>query len=147
MSPSTPLTPRTGSFKSITSFHKQGHCQQDVFRGLPPGPLSLHQGFSWHRRGQLAARPDRVFLPPLLESWPLVARDIATTFDHHAYLLRLELAGMATLPTMVLAAGHSRSLYWKLNSAIPDNLAFRPTFEAAWRLVLDAKPSDPVCRL
>jgi hypothetical protein len=112
----------------------------DAFRVLFPCSIA----FSWHRRGQLAARLDRVYLPPLLESRPRVARYIATTSDHHAFLLRLELAGVATLPTPDAAAGRSRSLYWKLNTAVLDDPAFRPAFEAAWRPVLASKPTDPV---
>jgi exonuclease III len=99
----------------------------DAFRVLFPCTIA----FSWHRRGHLAARLDRVYLPPLLESRPRVARYIATTSDHHAFLLRLELAGVATLPTPDAAAGRSRSLYWKLNTAVLDDPAFRPAFEDA----------------
>ncbi len=49
----------------------------------------------------MSARLDRIYLPPILESRPRVARYIATTSDHHAYLLWLELVGLATLPQAV----------------------------------------------
>ncbi len=70
-------------------------------------------------------RLDWVYLPPLLESRPRIARYIAITpSDHHAYLLRLELAGDATLPRPDTAAGRSHSMFWKPNSAVLDDPAF-----------------------
>jgi hypothetical protein len=50
---------------------------------------------------------------------------------------------MATLPMPDAIAGRSCSLYWKLNSTVLDNPAFRPSFKATWRPVLAAKPVDP----
>jgi exonuclease III len=80
----------------------------DALRVLHPCARS----FSWHRRGQASARYDRVYLPPLLEARPRVARYIATTSDHYAFLLRLEMAGVALLPEDHRRQGSS--LYWKL---------------------------------
>jgi hypothetical protein len=55
----------------------------------------------------LPSRLDRAYLPPLLESRPRVARYIPTSSDHHAYLLRLETAGLAIMP---LSASY---LFWQ----------------------------------
>jgi hypothetical protein len=68
----------------------------DSFRSLHP----TSRIYSFHRRGMPASRLDSAYLPPLLESRPRVARYIPTSSDHHAYLLRLETAGLAIMPSL-----------------------------------------------
>jgi hypothetical protein len=82
-----------------------------------------------------------VYLPPLLEARPRVARYIATTSDHHAFLLRLEMAGVALLPEDRRRQGSS--LYWKLNTAVLADPSFLPAFSAAWGPVLAERPLGP----
>jgi exonuclease III len=66
----------------------------DAFRVLFPVKVQ----FSWHRRGNSSSRLDRMYLPPLLESRPRVVLYIPTVSDHHALLVRLETAGIASIP-------------------------------------------------
>jgi hypothetical protein len=106
----------------------------DSFRVLHP----TTRVFSFHRRGYEASRLDRVYLPPLLESRPRVARYLPGTSDHHAYFLRLETAGLAVLPS--LASKRSASLYWKLNSSVLSDPTFLPAFRAFWRPLADSRP-------
>jgi hypothetical protein len=57
--------------------------------------------FSFHRRGSGPSKLDRIYLPPLLESRPRVARYLPCTSDHHAYILRMETAGLAVHPALL----------------------------------------------
>ncbi len=61
----------------------------DAYRVIHPATVR----YSWHRRGFAAARLDRLYLPPLLEARPLLARYIPTTSDYYAFLLLLDLTG------------------------------------------------------
>jgi hypothetical protein len=72
-----------------------------------------------------------------------VARYIATTSDHHAYLLRLELAGLATLPQAAPPDVRAGSLYWKLNTSVLRDPAFLPAFREVWGGAVAEKPPDP----
>ncbi len=74
---------------------------------------------------------DRAYLPPILESRFRVARYIPTSSEHHAYLLGLETAGLALLPSLPSIASSS-SLYWKFNSSFVNNSSFLPAFRAMW---------------
>jgi len=81
---------------------------------------SLHPAsriYSFHCQNSPAARLDRAYLPPLLESRPRVARYLPTTSNHHAYLLRLETAGLAILPSLATSVS-ADSLCWKFNSSL-----------------------------
>jgi len=93
--------------------------------------------FSFHRRDVAPSRLDRVYLPPLLEDRPRLARYLPGTSDHHAYLLRIETAGLAVLPS--LASKRSASLYWKLNSSILSDPDFLPAFRAMWLPLVHGK--------
>ena len=106
----------------------------DSFRTLHPAAAV----FSFYRRGLPPSRLDRVYLPPLLESRPRVARYLPCSSDHHAFLLRLETAGLAVLPS--LASTRSASLYWKLNSSILSDPAFIPAFRDMWLPLLASRP-------
>ena len=99
----------------------------DAFRALHP----VARIYSFHRRGNPAARLDRAYLPPILESRPRVARYIPTTSDHSAFLLRLETVGLAILPSLGPRQA-SNSLYWKLNSSLLTDPRFLPAFRAMW---------------
>ncbi len=57
--------------------------------------------FSVHRQGSGPSHLDRIYLPPLLESRPRVARCLPCTSDHHAYILRMETAGLAVHPALL----------------------------------------------
>jgi hypothetical protein len=109
----------------------------DSFRVLHP----TTRVFSIHMRGFVASRLDRIYIPPLLESRPRVARYLPGTSDHHAYFLRLETAGLAVLPS--LASKRSASLYWKLNSSVLSDPTFLPAFRTFWRPLADSRPRPP----
>jgi hypothetical protein len=109
----------------------------DSFRTLHPATSV----FSFHRRGSEPSRIDRIYLPPLLESRPRVARYLPCTSDHHAYFLRLETAGLAVLPS--LASKKSASLYWKLNSSVLKEHSFLPAFRQMWTPIAASRPSPP----
>ena len=110
----------------------------DSFRSLHPASRT----YSFHRRGMLPSRLDRAYLPPLLESRPRVARYIPTSSDHHAYLLRLETAGLAIMPSLGPRAA-SNSLYWKFNSSLLADPNFLPAFRAMWLPLAAARPLPP----
>jgi len=94
--------------------------------------------FSFYRRGSDPTRLDRIYLPPLLESRPRVARYLPCTSDHHAFFLRLETAGLAVLPS--LASKKSASLYWKLNSSVLKEQSFLPAFRRMWTPLAASRP-------
>jgi hypothetical protein len=79
-------------------------------------------------------------LPPILESRPRVTRYIPTSSDHHAYLLRPEIAGLALLPLLPSPAS-SGSLYWKFNSFLVNNSGFLPAFRAMWEPLAARRPA------
>jgi hypothetical protein len=72
-----------------------------------------------------------------------VACYIATTSDHHAYLLRLELAGLATLLQVAPPDVRAGSLYWKLNASVLRDPAFLPAFREVWGGTVAEKLPDP----
>jgi len=109
----------------------------DSFRVLHP----TARVFSFNRPGAPSSRLDRIYIPPLLESRPRVARYLPSTSDHLAYLLRLETAGLAVLPS--LASKKSASLYWKFNSALLSDPTFLPAFRAFWRPLAASRPLPP----
>ena len=109
----------------------------DSFRVLHPTATV----FSFNRPGSASSRLDRIYIPPLLESRPRVARYLPSTSDHLAYLLRLETAGLAVLPS--LASKRSASLYWKFNSSLLSDPAFLPAFRAFWRPLAASRPLPP----
>jgi hypothetical protein len=80
----------------------------DSFRSLHPASRI----YSFHCQNSPAACLDRAYLPPLLESCPRVARYLPTTSNHHAYLLQLETAGLAILPSLTNSVS-ADSLCWK----------------------------------
>jgi len=102
------------------------HSYTDGFRCLHPAAAQ----YSFHRQNSASSRLDTVFLPPLLETRPRVAIYTPTTSDHHAFILRLETAGLAVLPPLPRAA--RGSLYWKLNSAVLTAPDFMPAFTDLW---------------
>jgi hypothetical protein len=61
--------------------------------------FSHHVQFSWFGCGKSSSRLDHVYLPPLLGSRPPVAFYMPSVYDHNAFLLCLETAGVAMLPT------------------------------------------------
>ena len=107
----------------------------DAFRVLHPATTR----FSWYRRGCAAARLDRIYLPPPLESAPRVARYIPTTSDHHAFLLKLDKTGLS-LPDPQRS---SASFYWKFNSSLLKEKDFLPTFTDMWQQVAAAVITFP----
>ena len=113
----------------------QDFLYTDSFRTLHPTAVV----FSFHRRGCEPSRLDRAYIPPLLESRPRVARYLPTTSDHHAYLIRLETAGLALLPTLSPPSASS-SLYWKLNSSLLSDPRFLPAFRAIWEPLAASRP-------
>ena len=110
----------------------------DSFRTLHP----TAKAFSFHRQSFAFSRLDRAYLPPLLESRPRVARFIPTSSDHHAYLLRLEMAGLALLPSFP-SSPSSSSLYWKFNSSLLSDPRFLPAFRRMWGPLADGRPLPP----
>ena len=106
----------------------------DSFRTLHPAASV----FSFYRRGSDPTRLDRIYLPPLLESRPRVARYLPCTSDHHAFFLRLETAGLAVLPS--LASKKSASHYWKLNSSVLKEQSFLPAFRRMWIPLAASRP-------
>jgi len=129
--PNLPQDRRCGPLQTLL----QDFLYSDSFRALHPTAVA----FSFHRRGCEPSRLDRAYLPPLLESRPRVARYIPTTSDHHAYLLRLETAGLALLPTLSPPSASS-SLYWKLNSSLLSDPRFLPAFRAVWEPLAASRP-------
>jgi hypothetical protein len=109
----------------------------DSFRVLHPTATV----FSFNRPGSASSRLGRIYIPPLLESRPRVARYLPSTSDHLAYLLRLETAGFAVLPS--LASKRSAGLYWKFNSSLLSDPAFLPAFRAFWRPLTASRPLPP----
>jgi len=110
----------------------------DSFRSLHP----VARIYSFHRPNRPAARLDQAYLPPLLESRPRVARYLPTSSDHHAYLLRLETAGLAILPSLA-SSGPSDSLYRKFNSSLLADPGFLPAFQAMWEPMAASRPLPP----
>ena len=107
----------------------------DSYRVLHPATVR----YSWHRRGFAAVRLDCIYLPILLQSRPRFARYIPTASDHHAFILKLDMAGLG-LP---VAGRPSASLYWKLNSSLLKEGDFLPAFEEMWRPVAAAANTFP----
>jgi hypothetical protein len=91
----------------------------DTFRVLHP----CARQFSWHRRGDASIRLDCAYLLPLLVCY------VATTSDHHAFLLHLEMAGLIAGPGVTAAT--SPSFYWKLKLAVLSHPDFFPEFHVA----------------
>jgi hypothetical protein len=87
--------------------------------------------FSFHCPSKPAARLDRAYLLPLFESRPRVASYIPTASDHHAYLLCLETAGLAILPSL---APHTSAdnLYWKFNASLLADPGVLPALQTIW---------------
>jgi hypothetical protein len=101
----------------------QEYSYTDSFRSLHP----VARIYSYHLPNVSAAFLDRAYLPPLLESRPRVACYLPTASDHHAHLLRLETAGLATLPSLV-SHTPANSLYWKFISSLLADPGFMPAF-------------------
>lgn len=101
----------------------------DAYRVLHPATAR----FSWHRQNFAAARLDRVYLPRLLESRPSVARYIPTSSDHHAFFLKLDLAGLGL--NRRDSATAANSFYWKFNSSLLKEKDFSPAFQDMWRQI------------
>ena len=99
----------------------------DAYRVIHPTTVR----YSWHRRGFAAARLDRIYLPPLLEARPRLARYIPTTSDHHAFLLLLDLTGFG----LMAAERPPAHFYWKFNSSLLQEKDFLPAFQEMWRPV------------
>jgi hypothetical protein len=133
-SPGGPIRPPCPSLAHIL----HAHSYTDSYRSLHP----TSRVYSFHRRGLPAARLDRAYLPPILESRPRVARYIPTSSDHHAYLFRLETAGLAILPNLGLRAA-SNSLYWKFNSSLLRDPKFLPAFRDMWLPLAATRPLPP----
>ncbi len=100
------------------------------YRTLHPATV----GYSYQVQGQEASRLDYILLPALLESRPKVACYIPTISDHHAYLLRLETAGLALLPSLPVSP-FLGSLYWRLNPSLLADSNFLPAFKEMWLLL------------
>jgi hypothetical protein len=64
----------------------------DAFRVLFPDKVQ------WHCRGKSSSHLDCLYLPPILESLPCVALYIPIVSNHHAFVVRLETTGIATIP-------------------------------------------------
>ncbi len=121
-------------FSPVLAHLLQDFQMEDAYRVLHPGTVR----FSFFQRGRPASRLDRCYVPPLLSDRPRMARYIPTTSDHHAFLFRLEVAGLGLLQ----AAPNLRrpTSYWKLNSALLREPTFLPSFLATWDPVLASKP-------
>ncbi len=96
----------------------------DAYRVLHPTTVR----FSWHRKGFASARLDRVYLPPILEARPRVARYIPTTSDHHAFMLKMDMTGFGT----TAAKRPPAHFYWKFNSSLLQEKDFLPAFREMW---------------
>ncbi len=72
----------------------------------------------------------------------VLGRYIATTSDHHAHLLRLELTGVALLLQVIPTDANSSSLYWKLNVVVLRDPFFVPVFQEAWEPMVAELPLD-----
>ena len=107
----------------------------DAYRVLHPTQVR----FSWYRRSFPAVRLDKVYLPPLLEARPRVARYFPTTSDHHAFILKMDMSGLLAQPAGRSAVG----LYWKFNSSLLKEKDFMPAFADMWRLVVAAAANYP----
>ena len=110
----------------------------DAYRVLHPATIR----YSWHRRGFAAARLDRLYLPPLLEARPRLARYIPTTSDHHAFLLKMDITGLGIPQPGRLTA----SYYWKFNSSLLQEKDFLPAFTEMWEpiaAIMDTFPTGP----
>ena len=129
----------TARYRIITTFknYVENNLFIDAYRVLHPTTVR----FSWHRQNFAAARLDRAYLPPLLESRPRVARYIPTTSDHHAFLLKLDLAGLG-LPRCGPTTA-ANSFYWKFNSSLLKEKDFLPAFQEMWQPILEKLDSFP----
>ena len=74
--------------------------------------------YSWFRRGYVASRLDRLYLPKRWESMPRLARYIPSTWDHSA--------------VEVEESSRWKSHYWKLNTSLLKEEDFKLDFQQFW---------------
>ena len=87
--------------------------------------------YSWFRRGYVASRLDRLYLPKRWESMPRLARYIPSTSDHSAFFLKMDWAGLG-LPVEVEESSRRKSHNWKLNTSLLKEEDFKPAFQQFW---------------
>jgi hypothetical protein len=106
----------TPAVSPLRAFCRSFHTRTPIV----PFTLFVSQIYSFHRQGGPAARlEDRAYLTPLesrAPEWPASCY-LPTASDHHAYLLRLETAGLAILPSLVPRSS-SGSLYRKFKGTV-----------------------------
>ena len=97
----------------------------DAWTHLHPGVVE----FTFFRRGVAPSRLDRIYVPGHLVSEIQSIRHQATTSDHRAVIMGLNLDTVNYIP-------ERHSAYWKLNVSILSHADFMPNFTRLWTNLL-----------
>ena len=104
----------------------------DAFRKLHPDS----EEYTYYQRGHAPSRLDRAYIPCHLVENLELALHKATTSDHRALVVELNIDFDHIIP-------ERHSAYWKLNTSILQNKDFMPNFNRIWLDLLEKEQDYP----